>query len=99
MTTRRRFLGTLAALGVAASIKPTALAAAKPLTIPYGTILLMADGDNSAVHAIYSEHGLIPCDGRFLSRSHYRELFAAVGAFYGSGPGMFALPDLRGRIT
>ena len=39
----------------------------------------------------------LPCDGRYLPRADYPELFAAIATAYGVGDGAttFALPDLR----
>lgn len=37
----------------------------------------------------------LPCDGRAVSRSRYRELFSYIGTLYGGGDGVFNLPDHR----
>lgn len=41
------------------------------------------------------------CDGSAISRTHYADLFAAIGTTYGAGNGTttFNLPDLRGRTV
>ncbi len=45
--------------------------------------------------------GWLECDGRFVSRSAYPDLFSAIGTVWGEGDGAttFALPDLRRRAT
>ena len=42
----------------------------------------------------------IPCDGRFLSKASYPELFKAIGGTWGTDPAgdQFRVPDLRGRF-
>lgn len=44
--------------------------------------------------------GLIPCDGRALSRTDYATLFGAIGTNYGAGDGSttFNVPDFRKGI-
>lgn len=43
--------------------------------------------------------GFLICDGSFVSRSDYADLFAAIGTEWGAGDGLttFQLPDFRGR--
>lgn len=94
---RRAFLKSLAAFGIAANVAPSSLVPVAQGLIPVGQMFVMADRDGRAVHAVYTEDGLIPCDGRSLSRAHYRELFAAIGTAYGGEGGMFKIPDLRSR--
>ena len=45
--------------------------------------------------------GWLLCDGRAVSRTTYKELFAVIGTTYGSGNGKttFNLPDKRGRVS
>lgn len=45
--------------------------------------------------------GWLLCDGRAVSRTTYKELFAVIGTTYGSGNGSttFNLPDKRGRVS
>lgn len=45
--------------------------------------------------------GWLLCDGRAVSRTTYKELFAVIGTTYGSGDGKttFNLPDKRGRVS
>lgn len=44
--------------------------------------------------------GWLLCDGQTVSRSTYADLFAAIGATYGSGDGSttFQVPNLKGRV-
>jgi len=37
------------------------------------------------------------CDGKLLNITDYPELFNLLGTIYGSQPGMFGVPDFRGR--
>lgn len=58
--------------------------------VPAGTILPFAGVSEPAGWAF--------CDGRSMSVASYPNLYAAIGATYGSGgAGTFNLPDLRGR--
>lgn len=45
--------------------------------------------------------GMIPCDGRVLSRAAYRGLFEVIGTTFGAGDAhkTFNLPDMRGRVA
>ena len=45
--------------------------------------------------------GWLLCDGRAVSRTTYKELFAVIGTAYGTGDGSttFNLPDKRGRVS
>lgn len=45
--------------------------------------------------------GWLLCDGRAVSRTTYKELFAVIGTAYGAGNGSttFNLPDKRGRVS
>ncbi len=45
--------------------------------------------------------GWLICDGRPVSRTDYKSLFAVIGTVYGAGDGAgtFNLPDLRGRTV
>ena len=60
--------------------------------IPIGTVIDFA--------GIVSPTGWFMCYGQAISRTTYSELFAAIGATYGSGDGAttFNLPDCRGRV-
>lgn len=40
--------------------------------------------------------GFLPCDGRELSKSVYRELYTVIGDTWGETTSTFFLPDLRG---
>lgn len=61
-------------------------------TIPAGTIAMFG--------APTAPDGWIPCDGRWLSRTQYPSLFAAIGEWWGRGDGQtsFSVPDLRGQF-
>lgn len=45
--------------------------------------------------------GWLACFGQAISRTEYRELFLALGTFYGAGDGSttFNIPDFRGRVS
>ena len=68
------------------------------LTYPIGSILPYA-GPASSEGELYSL-GLIPCDGRKLSKSHeeYLALFHVIGTAYGGTSTEFFVPDYRGRF-
>ncbi|MCH2209086.1 MAG: phage tail protein [Lentisphaerales bacterium] len=43
--------------------------------------------------------GFLECDGRYLDRTTYSELFSVIGVMYGSSSGTnFRLPDYRGQF-
>jgi len=60
-------------------------------TIPTGTIITHA--------AQTAPAGFFPCDGRLLSVAAYSNLYNVIGKTYGSSPGYFNLPDLRGYFV
>lgn len=41
----------------------------------------------------------LPCDGRELSKSVYRELYTVIGDTWGETTSTFFLPDLRGQFV
>ena len=43
--------------------------------------------------------GFLPCDGRELSKSLYRELYTMIGDTWGETTSTFFLPDLRGQFV
>ena len=43
--------------------------------------------------------GFLPCDGRELSKSAYREQYALIGNTWGETTSTFFLPDLRGLFV
>lgn len=97
---RRGFLKSLAAFGIANAIPVKAIAAvaAQADIMPAGTIMQFLKADRTAVHAILSDDGWIPCDGRSLSREAYPALYAMLLNNYSAGghdPATFDLPDLR----
>lgn len=61
------------------------------LGLSVGTVLLYA-GDGTAV-----PNGWLLCDGAAYDGSTYPALFNLIGTTYGSAPGQFRVPDLRGR--
>lgn len=61
------------------------------LGLSVGTVLLYA-GDGTAVPS-----GWLLCDGAAYDGSTYPALFSLIGTTYGSAPGQFRVPDLRGR--
>jgi microcystin-dependent protein len=61
--------------------------------LPVGSVLVYA-GSETNLQAL---QGWLPCDGRLLSSSDYKELFAAIGiANGGDGAGGFYLPNYQG---
>lgn len=42
--------------------------------------------------------GWLLCDGSSYSQASYADLYAVIGAAYGSGGGNFNVPDLQGRV-
>lgn len=65
-----------------------------PKAVPVGTILSFA-GPASKI-----PDGYILCNGTAVSRTYYKDLFAALGTTWGAGNGSttFNVPDLRGRF-
>jgi microcystin-dependent protein len=61
-------------------------------SLPVGTIIAWG-GVSSSVPANW-----MLCNGKALSKSVYKELFAAIGISWGSSGDKFNLPDLRGRF-
>ena len=59
--------------------------------IPAGTIIQSA--------AINVPGGWLSCDGTQYSIEVYPDLFSAIEYTYGGGEGMFAVPDMRGRVA
>ena len=66
-----------------------------PIGIPIGMIMPWSPNAN----ATPPDRWLI-CDGRAVTRSHYHELFAAIGTTFGPGDGhsTFNLPDMRPKL-
>ena len=60
--------------------------------LPVGTIMAWG-GTDKTVPA-----GWMVCNGKALSKTGYKELFAAIGTSWGSAGDKFNLPDLRGRF-
>lgn len=65
---------------------------------PHGADSYPAYG--SKAYSLYLEqHGWLVCDGRAVPVAKYPELFRAIGFIHGrAGPGLFMLPDCRGRV-
>jgi len=87
IASRRSFLR----LTIAAALTPVAarLAAALPAAVEHHL-------------PEFWPRGVLPCDGRAVSRAAYRALFAAIGTTYGAGDDgatTFNVPDLRGRAV
>lgn len=59
--------------------------------IPIGCVLCFATPKHP--------DGFLPCDGRELSKSAYRELYASIGNTWGETSSTFFLPDLRGLFV
>ncbi|NEO44431.1 MAG: tail fiber protein [Moorea sp. SIO4A3] len=52
---------------------------------------------NPDIPLLYPEAlGWMLCDGRYLDKDVYSELFAVLGTLYGSNNNMFRIPDYRG---
>jgi len=66
-----------------------------PIGIPIGCVMPWSTNAN----AVPPDNWLL-CDGRAVSRLHYRELFTIIGTLYGGGDGhsTFNLPDMRPRL-
>ena len=46
----------------------------------------------------FAPAGWAICDGQYLSAEENEQLFDVIGTTYGGDNGMFAVPDLRGRV-
>ena len=100
---RRGFLKALAGVGITATIAPNLLLAqdkkavcpTTKIIVPKGYILPFIN-TFKAKYYINTEHGWLLCDGRALSKKHYRELYSAIENDYGESSTMFNIPDLRG---
>lgn len=60
-------------------------------TVPAGVMTMFA-GQGAA------PTGWLVCDGSFVSKTTYADLFAAIGTTYGDGGTTFGLPDMRQRF-
>lgn len=84
MTSRRSFLlGLGATLAAPAIVRAEVLMPVRRLIVP------------SPLEALAAQ-GMLPCDGRLISRKIYGELYAVIGSLYGEGDGKdtFQLPNL-----
>jgi microcystin-dependent protein len=82
-------LSTLTALGAIGLMKS---APAADASLPVGTIIAWG-GPASSVPTNW-----MLCNGKALSKTVYKDLFAAIGSSWGSAGAKFNLPDLRGRF-
>jgi len=84
--------GVLSAFSVMGAVGIMAPSKATGDSLPVGTIIAWG-GPAASVPANW-----MLCNGKALSRTVYMELFAAIGASWGSAGDKFNLPDLRGRF-
>lgn len=61
-------------------------------TAPTGCVMMFAGGDSDL------PAGWLFCRGQELSTSTYSDLHDVIGSTYGSGSGVFNVPDLRARL-
>lgn len=64
----------------------------KYMAVPAGTVVYVCSHK--------PPYGYLKADGTAVSREQYKELFAAIGVYFGAGDGesTFNLPDLRGEF-
>ena len=64
----------------------------KYMAVPAGTVVYFCSHK--------APYGYLKADGSAVGREEYKELFAAIGVYFGSGDGVstFNLPDLRGEF-
>lgn len=61
------------------------------MCVPIGTVLAFA-GDTPPAHTLL-------CNGAEYDAADFPDLFATIGYTYGGSGGIFAVPDLRGRVV
>ncbi|QTL96572.1 hypothetical protein GM661_00595 [Iocasia frigidifontis] len=76
---------------VAATAEQNAKSYANTLVVPPGAVLWFS-GDTPP-------DGYLVCDGTYLSKTTYSDLFAVIGTTYGESGENFRLPDLRGEFV
>ena len=70
------------------------------MTVPIGTILPYGGLVDGNAEGELASQGWLVCDGEEYSEEEYPELENTIGTIYGtSRPGMFKVPDLRGRFV
>ena len=71
------------------------------MTVPIGTILPYGGLVDGNARGELARQGWLVCDGEEYSEEDYPELDNTIGVYYGtpSRPGMFKVPDLRGRFV
>ncbi len=71
------------------------------MTVPIGTILAYGGLVDGNAKGQLQSQGWLVCDGEEYSEDEYPELDNTIGVYYGtpSRPGMFKVPDLRGRFV
>jgi microcystin-dependent protein len=82
-------LSTIAVLGLVNILTP---AKATNDALPVGTIIAWGGTTRSV------PSGWMLCNGKALSKTAYKDLFAAIGTSWGSAGDKFNPPDLRGRF-
>ena len=69
------------------------------MTVPIGTIMAYGGLVDGNARGELQRQGWLVCDGEEHSEDDYPELENTIGTIYGSSrPGMFKVPDLRGRF-
>lgn len=76
---------------VAIADTATSVSDAGLLGLSVGTVLLFGGGETAV------PTGWLLCDGAAHDVTTYPALFSLIGTTYGSAPGQFRVPDLRGR--
>lgn len=70
------------------------------MTVPIGTIMAYGGLVDSNAKGQLERQGWLVCDGENYLENDYPELENTIGVMYGtSRPGMFHVPDLRGRFV
>lgn len=59
--------------------------------LPIGTIIIFSSK--------IPPDGFLECDGRWISKFEYQQLYSILGGTFGENDAMFRLPDLRGKFV
>lgn len=76
---------------LAASLAPLLIANNQTFGVPVGTIIDFA--------GTTPPQGYLTCNGQTFSASEYPELYAVIGNTWGGSTPLFAVPDLRRKVT
>lgn len=63
--------------------------------LPTGALVPVAGAIGKYSDSMYTDMGLVPCDGRTLDTTTYATLFAVIGYTYGGSGSNFLVPDLK----